>query len=179
MADEKAQQGEAEAEAAAGGGRSKLVLAAGALAALLALGAAAWWFGVFSGGRGEAVATEHEAKGEPGGGTAADGHGSAGDLGAMAALDPFIANLNDEDGRRYLKATLQLEFFAGSVPPEFNTRLPQLRDLLLTLLSSKTFGEVRTPQGKAVLRDEIVTRLNHALRADLVKAVYFTEFIVQ
>jgi flagellar protein FliL len=97
----------------------------------------------------------------------------------LYALDPFIANLSDEDGRRYLKATLQVEFFKGQVPGEWNARLPQVRDLLLTLFSSKNFAEVRTPQGKAVLRDEIVTRLNHALRQDMVKAVYFTEFIVQ
>jgi len=174
MAEEKTEQAEAKDEPKGRGGSSKLVLAGAGVAALLVLGGLAWWLGLFA-RAGEAVATEH---GAPSGHEASGGHGGA-DLGAMVALDPFIANLNDEDGRRYLKATLQLEFFQGKVPAEFNARLPQLRDLLLTLLSSKTFTEVRSPQGKAVLRDEIVTRLNHALRADLVKAVYFTEFIVQ
>jgi flagellar FliL protein len=185
MAEEKAQQAEPAGEAPKGG-KSKLVLIAGALGAVLVLGGcAAWWLGLFGGGTKKAEATEHAAAegGHEGGGEGAEGGGhgggAQGDLGALAALDPFIANLNDEDGRRYLKATMQVEFFKGAVPPEFNTRLPQVRDLLLTLLSSKTFSEVRTPQGKAVLRDEIVTRLNHALRADVVKAVYFTEFIVQ
>lgn len=177
MADEKAEQAEAKDDTAGGGGgKSKLLLLGGGLGALLLAGALAWWLGLFQGSSGHAAAPAHgeaEKHASPSG-----GHGGGG-LGAMVALDPFIANLNDEDGRRYLKATLQLEFFDGAVPSEFNARLPQLRDLLLTLLSSKTFAEVRTPQGKAVLRDEIVTRLNHALRADLVKAVYFTEFIVQ
>jgi flagellar FliL protein len=105
--------------------------------------------------------------------------GDAGQENALEPLDPFIANLSDEDGRRYLKATIQIEFYDAIVPPEFHHRLPQSRDMLLTLLSSKTFADVRTPQGKAVLREEIVNRLNTVLNYDAVKAVYFTEFIVQ
>jgi flagellar FliL protein len=99
--------------------------------------------------------------------------------GALEPMDPFIANLNDEDGDRYLKATIQVEFYDAVVPPEFHQRLPRTRDMLLTLFSSKTFADVRTPQGKAVLREEIVNRLNTVLDQDAVKAVYFTEFIVQ
>jgi flagellar FliL protein len=99
--------------------------------------------------------------------------------GTLEPMDPFIANLSDEDGRRYLKATIQVEFYDAIVPPEFHRRLPQSRDMLLTLFSSKTFADVRTPQGKAVLREEIVNRLNTVLNEDAVKAVYFTEFIVQ
>jgi flagellar FliL protein len=99
--------------------------------------------------------------------------------GALEPMDSFIANLSDEDGHRYLKATFQVEFYDAVVPPEFHQRLPRTRDMLLTLLSSKSFGDVRTPQGKAVLREEIVNRLNTVLNEDAVKAVYFTEFIVQ
>ena len=54
-----------------------------------------------------------------------------------------------------------------------------MRDLMLTLLTSKLFAEIRTPEGKAVLRAEIINRMNRAVNKDLVKAVYFTEFIVQ
>jgi len=99
--------------------------------------------------------------------------------GTLEPMDPFIANLADEDGRRYLKATLQVEFYDAVAPPEFHRRLPQARDMLLTLLSSKSFADVRSPQGKAVLREEIVNRLNTVLNEDAVKAIYFTEFIVQ
>ncbi|TMB47562.1 MAG: flagellar basal body-associated FliL family protein [Deltaproteobacteria bacterium] len=65
------------------------------------------------------------------------------------------------------------------VPDEFTARQAQVRDLLLTLFTSKQFAEIRTPQGKALLRDEIINRINRAINHDLVKAVYFTEFIVQ
>jgi len=100
-------------------------------------------------------------------------------VGALVPLEPFIANLADEQGTRYLRATLQVELYDARVPDEFQARIPQVRDLLLTLFTSKAFAEVRTPQGKAQLREEVVSRINRALQKDLVKAVYFTEFVVQ
>jgi len=179
MAEEGAAEGAAaEEKPEGGGGGRKIVLIAVAVLLLGGGGAAAWYMGLFGGGHAAPPAEGGEAAhGEEGAGGTAEA--AVPDVGALYALDPFIANLSDEDGRRYLKATLQVEFFKGQVPGEWSARLPQVRDLLLTLFSSKNFAEVRTPQGKAVLRDEIVTRLNHALRQDMVKAVYFTEFIVQ
>lgn len=100
-------------------------------------------------------------------------------MGALLPLEPFIANLADRDGRRSLKATLQVEFFAPEVPDEVGARLPQVRELLLTLITGKALADIRTPEGRAQLRDEIVARLNQTLGTDLVKAVYFTEFIVR
>lgn len=187
MAEEaRAESAEGGAEAAGGGGKKKLVILVGAVVLLVGVGGGvAWKLGLLGGKTGHAEAQgEHGDAGAAaatGGehGAEAGGHGAVAGMGALIPLDPFIANLSDEDGRRYLKATLSVEFFKPVAPAEFTQRLPQVRDLMLTLFSSKTFSEVRTPQGKAVLRDEIVTRLNHALRSDAVKAVYFTEFIVQ
>ena len=157
---------EAEAPAVETKGRGKLIpLVGGVVGLLLVAGGGAWWF--LHRSHPEPVV---EAKQEP---------AEKPDVGAELALDPFIANLADEDGKRYLKATLQLEFFDRKVPEEFNARLPQMRDLLLTLFTSKLFAEIRTPEGKSLLRDDIINRVNRALRKDLVKAVYFTEFIVQ
>jgi len=97
---------------------------------------------------------------------------------AILALEPFIANLADDGGRRYLKATFQIDF-GTAIPPTMQARLPQVRDLLLTLFTSKTFDDIRTPEGKQQLREEIIARINQVLDRDAVKAVYFTEFIVQ
>jgi flagellar protein FliL len=141
------------------------ILAPAAAFFVLAAGGAAWLFGPLGPG------TRAEAKG--------DGRELRSEVGALLALDPFIVNLADEDGNRYLKATVQLEFFGGRVPGELNARMPQIRDLLLTLFTSKVFADIRAVQGKAELRDEITNRVNHALRRDLVKNVYFTEFVVQ
>jgi flagellar FliL protein len=153
-----------------------------ASAVLLLAGAVggAWYLGMlpFGGERhAEATAGVPEDHGE-------DGHGGGGGhgkekLGPLVPFDSFIANLADDDANRYLKATFQIEFLGAAPPEDLNENLPQIRDLLLTLLTSKTFQEVRTPEGKQELREEIIARVNQVLERDAVKAVYFTEFIVQ
>ncbi|RLB21216.1 MAG: flagellar basal body protein FliL, partial [Deltaproteobacteria bacterium] len=62
---------------------------------------------------------------------------------------------------------------------EMDKRLPQLRDAILTLLSSKTFKDIGDLSGKYQLRAEILATLNRYLKTGKVNNVYFTEFIVQ
>jgi len=97
----------------------------------------------------------------------------------MVPLDSFIANLGDGSGGRYIKTTMELEFAGTEAPPVLERRMPQVRDLILTLLTSKTYDDIRSPEGKQILRDEIIRRVNQSLQEDAVQAVYFTEFIVQ
>jgi flagellar FliL protein len=166
--------------------KSKLPMIGSGVVVLVGAVVALWYLGVgpfkASGAKhSEANAAVEE---EHGG-----GHGEAADEGGkgghepgksnILALEPFIANLADDGGRRYLKATFQVDFGTADVPPAMQARLPQTRDLLLTLFTSKTFDEIRTPEGKQQLREDIFARVYHVLDRDLAKAVYFTEFIVQ
>ena len=187
--------GAAPAEGAEKKKSSKLLLIVLPLVLVIAGGAGAYFMGLLpfgkhgaeaeqaeageKGGEEKAAAAEHgkEKKEEKGGAKAAKA--SHGGTGALRPLDPFIANLADEGGNRYLKATMQIEFAGASVPENFDARLPQIRDLILTLLSSRTFDQIRTPDGKQNLREDVIERINHALESDSAKAVYFTEFIVQ
>jgi flagellar FliL protein len=162
--------------------KSKLPLIGSGVVVLVGAVVALWYLGVgpFAGGapkHSEASAAVGEEGGHGEEAEGDDGHGG-GKAGGILALEPFIANLADDGGRRYLKATFQVDF-GGHVPPAIEGRLPQTRDLLLTLFTSKTFDEIRTPEGKQQLREEIIARVNQVLDRDLAKAVYFTEFIVQ
>lgn len=183
---------------------SKLPLILGLVVLLAAGGGAAWWFGLLPfghkaddaeqaegghGGSGEsekaaagehakAAAGEHGKSAEKGKG---GGHGGGAEAGAggMRPLDPFLANLADETSSRYLKLSLQVEFVDAEPPAAFDARLPQIRDVILTLVTSKTFADIRTPEGKERLREDVIDRINHVIAQDAVKSVYFTEFIVQ
>lgn len=171
--------------------RSSLPLLLSALALAIGAVAGAWYLGMLPFGAGharhaDATAAVPEAPDPKGHGAAAagpEGHDAApggnGDIGPLLALESFIANLADENATRYLKATFQVEFVGVAVPPVVAAHLPQIRDLLLTLLSSKTFDDIRSPEGKQQLREEIIARVNGVLDRDLAKTVYFTEFIVQ
>ena len=162
----------ATAASAEGGKGKKLVLIL--VPVLLAAGVSAAWFaGLLPFGAQADARSEHAADAghEPAPGDAQPG--------VVRPLEPFLANLADESGSRYLKTTIQVEFFAAEPPPAFDARMPQIRDAVLTLLTSKSFADIRTPAGKESLRDDVIDRLNHVLQTASVKAVYFTEFIVQ
>jgi flagellar FliL protein len=50
---------------------------------------------------------------------------------------------------------------------------------VIVLLSSKSYAEIGTVEGKYQLRDEIVQRINQFIGSNGVKTVYFTEFVIQ
>lgn len=121
--------------------------------------------------------SEHggEAKGEGG---AKDAKSAAG--GPQFALEPFIVNLIDDGrGPRYLKVDIKFELDTEGLREEITNRISQVRDELLTLLSSKRQSDVETIDGKRILKDEIFTRVNKVLVTGRVKRVYFTEFVIQ
>lgn len=99
--------------------------------------------------------------------------------GAMFDLDPFIVNLADTPDVRYLKITIKLEVENEAVSTDLSARVPQVRDAVLVLLSSKDVNAVRTTQGKFQLRDEITQRINGLLPKPGVRSAYFTDFVVQ
>lgn len=105
--------------------------------------------------------------------------GQAASPGVMFDLDPFIVNLADTPDIRYLKLTIKLEAEGEAVVAELSSRIPQIRDAVLVLLSSKDVSAVRTTQGKFQLRDEITQRINGLLKKTGVRSAYFTEFVVQ
>ena len=99
--------------------------------------------------------------------------------GYIYSMEPFIVNLADQGRPRYLKIRISIESQEMKVNEEYGKRLPQLRDMILTVLSIKSYGEISDSEGKMKLREEIITKLNRLLRTFQVKTVYFTEFMIQ
>jgi flagellar FliL protein len=98
--------------------------------------------------------------------------------GSIFVLEPFIVNLMDLKGIRFLKLTLEVEL-AGIPEDVFKKETPKIRDSLIILLTSKGYEEVSSIQGKLKLREEILYRVNKIVGDGKVKAVYFTDFVVQ
>ena len=94
-------------------------------------------------------------------------------------MEPFIANLADQNQPRYLKIRISLESKEVKINEEYEKRLPQLRDSILTILSSKSHKEIFDSEGKKKLREEITSKVNQLLSSFKVKTVYFTEFMIQ
>jgi flagellar FliL protein len=100
-------------------------------------------------------------------------------LGKMFPLEPFIVNIVDRERDRFLKLKTEIELADPAVSAELEQRLPQIRDLIIGLLGSKSFEDVRTIEGKNFLREEMLLRINSLLVTGKARRVYFTEFVVQ
>ena len=117
----------------------------------------------------------------PGGGekTEAQEDGTQVQPSVLYPMKSFVTNLVDPSGKRYIKVTLSLELDNEQLKSEIDARLPQIQDAILTLLSSKSYEDIGTIEGKRRLRSEIISRCNTFLKAGKVTNVFFSEFVVQ
>lgn len=95
----------------------------------------------------------------------------------LIPLDPFVVNLAEQG--RFLKVTMQLELIDEVNQPMAAEKVPQFRDAIITLISSKSAEALASPEGKIQLKDELLLRLNHTSGKEIFKNIYFTEFVMQ
>jgi flagellar FliL protein len=125
----------------------------------------------------EADDTEEE---EASAGSYGSGHSES----KSSMIEPFVVNLADPGSRRYLRVNLTLELKKPEeAEPLLEARMPQMRDTVLLLLSSKTTDQLLAPEGKITLRQELIEQINKVLKTKKlkrsVKNLYFTEFLIQ
>ena len=101
------------------------------------------------------------------------------DIGTLYPLDTFTVNLKSDAGRRYLKVTLSLELEGDELSTELDAKKAVLRDRIIRILTSKTLEEISSKKGKQKVSQQIVDTLNAMISKGSVRAVYFTEFVIQ
>ncbi|MRS03555.1 flagellar basal body-associated FliL family protein [bacterium] len=116
--------------------------------------------------------------------------------GIMINTGSKIINLSDPLGRKYIRITVVMEFapeestyfempveekaaYVSEFTAEVNSKLPIIDDAVVTLISSKTFEELYTAQGKENLRMELSNLITQRLPEYHILSVYLTEFVVQ
>jgi flagellar FliL protein len=116
--------------------------------------------------------------------------------GIMYELNPKVVNLAEPGGFRYLQVSITLELWPlidnyymlqgeekdlaiDKFRETMNSWQPVIDDILTTTLSSKTFGDISTIEGKEALKQELMSSVNKLLGYEGVINVYFTNFVVQ
>jgi len=97
----------------------------------------------------------------------------------MYPLDKFTVNLLSQNGSRYLVAKIDLEQENEEMTAELDKKVSLIRDIIISILSSKTVEEISTPKGKEKLKEEIINQINKYLEDGEIKRVYFTNFVIQ
>ncbi len=107
-----------------------------------------------------------------------------------------IVNLADPGGYRFLRSSIVLEFLPAS--PDFYTltgeklataeeefraeierHRPLIDNVITDVLTSKSFADIFTVEGKNQLREELREQLNYNLRNRYVQRVLLTDFVIQ
>jgi len=97
----------------------------------------------------------------------------------IVPVETLIVNLSVSNGRRYLKAKINLEAKDGEMQKIIKTKAVQIKDRLISILSSKTLEDIDGLEGQENLRKEIKDAVDVVLKVEGVLQVYFTEFVVQ
>jgi len=78
-------------------------------------------------------------------------------------IDQFTVNLNPEGGEQFLQAAFTLKVTDPEVVDAVKLRLPDLRNQVLLLLSSKKAAELTNVEGKQQLAKEILAIANEVI----------------
>jgi flagellar FliL protein len=147
--------------------KSKLPLILGVVGVLALGGGGAFWFLRPAPVAAEAASEEPPAA-EIGGG--------------VVSFEPFVVNLTDEGGGRFLRASVQLVVADPETAKEITenaVQMVRLRSSLLELLAEQTSDMLITAEGKAALKEAIADRADGVLAPHEVSDVLFSDFLVQ
>lgn len=176
VAEEKAAAAEAASAPSSGSGQKPILLIA--LAVINMLVVAGVGFMLYQGKKKEAAEPKLEQviKGE-----AEAQHKEATEekevVGKVIPLETFIVNLAGSKGHKVAKVNMELEVKGDHVLEEIEKRKAQVRDIIIIILSSKTYEDVSSREGKDRLRNEIKDTINSFLVQGKIANVFFTEFI--
>ncbi len=92
-------------------------------------------------------------------------------------LDNVTVNLADPN--RFLRVKIKLSVRSEEAKTKIETNKAEINDLIITAMSGKRFEDIRSPQGKYELKEELVHRINKAIGGSPVRKLFFTDFVSQ
>ena len=110
---------------------------------------------------------------------AADGSGIMG-AATTSSLDlgEIVVNINGDGRGHYLRVNVTIEYPKDrKLSRELAVKRPQLLDIIITTLRSKTLEEVRHVGSVDVIRNNLLEEINKNLDSGRVTTIYFTDYL--
>lgn len=102
---------------------------------------------------------------------------------AFKELDIFTVNLQPEERNQYLQVGLTVKIRDTDVSAEIDKKMPEIRNRILLLLTSKTATDISSLAGKQQLSSEIADEVRRTMDSDMLREeimeVLFTSFVIQ
>ncbi len=99
---------------------------------------------------------------------------------ATLNLDEFLVNLSDEVKSKFIKVKVSLgsNLENKDLQEELTAKIPQIRDCINKVLRTKKSTDFKT-EGDALLKEEMIVKVNELLNSGKITNIYFTDIIVQ
>jgi flagellar FliL protein len=99
------------------------------------------------------------------------------------SLETFTVNLEPENSDQHLQTNLTLKVGDNEAVNKIKLHMPEVRNRVLLLLSSKTASQIATVEGKKKLATELLTEISQPFGegggGQAVESVLFTSFVIQ
>jgi flagellar FliL protein len=99
--------------------------------------------------------------------------------GPILKLENFVIQLRGVDQDRYVRISFDIEVSAEIDRDAVQTRLPQIRDSVISFFSDRTLDELRGSEGIERTKMSIMKRMEEIVPGRRVRALYITDFIIQ
>lgn len=99
-------------------------------------------------------------------------------------LEPFVVNLADPEGDRFLRIGVDLGLASAPAPKEGRTSAgdvptARIRDCILSITSAWRSDDLLAPDGKRKLKNQLLCALHERVPDLAIREIYFTDFLVQ
>ena len=89
-------------------------------------------------------------------------------------LEPVVINLSDG---HYIRIAIALGYIGEE--SELKNKLPAINDILITTVGAMSSKELISPEGKELLKENLLLKINSVLSGVQVRNIFYREFIVQ
>jgi flagellar protein FliL len=94
-------------------------------------------------------------------------------------MNKLLVNVAGTMGARYLLVSLSLVSTEADFRKKMEEADPQLRDMAMGVLATKTIADLEKPGARNLIRSELMAGFNNILSGAYVKEIYLTEFAIQ
>lgn len=90
-----------------------------------------------------------------------------------------VSNLTGSLGTKYVKCAFSVISDDQNIGVIVEENKSKLRDAALSVLSARSLADMEASGAKNILRSELAANFNKALNSNVVKQIFFTEFVIQ
>lgn len=98
----------------------------------------------------------------------------------VVAMDSFTVNLKTENRlNSYLKTEISFMYSDDTKTEQFTEKKSQIRDVIIKDLMEYSSAELLASGGLEYAKTKLKTQVNSVFGEDVVKEIYFTDFLIQ